>query len=46
MDDRIVAEILLRFYEDLALPGKAEPLPDLSGRPLSDPRAMRPPRGA
>lgn len=31
MDDRIAAEILLRFYEDLALRGQAEPLPDLSG---------------
>lgn len=31
MDDRIAAEILLRFYEDLALRGHAEPLPDLSG---------------
>ncbi len=31
MDDRIAAEILLRFYEDLALRGNAEPLPDLSG---------------
>lgn len=31
MDDRIAAEILLRFHEDLALRGKAEPLPDLSG---------------
>jgi hypothetical protein len=31
MDDRIAAEILLRFYEDFALRGKAEPLPDLSG---------------
>ena len=31
MDDRIAAEILLRFYEDLALHGNAEPLPDLSG---------------
>ena len=31
IDDRIAAEILLRFYEDLALRGKAEPLPDLSG---------------
>jgi len=31
MDDRIAAEILLRFYEDLALRGQAEPLSDLSG---------------
>ena len=31
MDDRIAAEILLRFYEDLALRGQAEPLPDLTG---------------
>ena len=31
MDDRIAAETLLRFYEDLALHGKAAPLPDLSG---------------
>lgn len=31
MDDRIAAEILLRFYEDLVLRGQAEPLPDLSG---------------
>ncbi len=31
MDDRIAAAILLRFYEDLALRGQAEPLPDLSG---------------
>lgn len=31
MDDRIAAEILLRFHEDLALRGQAEPLPDLSG---------------
>ena len=31
MDDRIAAEILLRFYEDFALRGKADPLPDLSG---------------
>ena len=31
MDGRIAAEILLRFYEDLALRGRAEPLPDLSG---------------
>ena len=31
MDNRIAAEILLRFYEDLALRGQAEPLPDLSG---------------
>ena len=30
MDDRIAAEILLRFYEDLAHDGQAEPLPDLS----------------
>jgi hypothetical protein len=30
MDDRIAAEILLRFYEDLAYRGQAEPLPDLS----------------
>jgi len=30
MDDRIAAEIVLRFYEDLALRGQAEPLPDLS----------------
>jgi hypothetical protein len=31
MDDRIAAEILLRFYEDIALRGQADPLPDLSG---------------
>lgn len=31
MDDRIAAENLLCFYEDLALRGNAEPLPDLSG---------------
>jgi hypothetical protein len=31
MDDRIAAEILLRFYEDLALRGQADLLPDLSG---------------
>jgi hypothetical protein len=31
MDDRIAAEILLRFYEELALRGHAEPLPDISG---------------
>jgi hypothetical protein len=30
LDDRIAAEILLRFYEDLALRGQARPLPDLS----------------
>ena len=30
MDDRIAAEILLRFYEDLVLQGQAEPLPELS----------------
>ena len=40
MDGRIAAEILLRFYEDLALRGQAEPLPDLSGalywHPLRD----------
>ncbi len=40
MDDRIAAEILLRFYEDLALRRQAEPLPDLSGalywHPLRD----------
>ena len=30
MDDRIAAEILLRFYEDLAHHGQAEPPPDLS----------------
>jgi hypothetical protein len=30
MDDRIAAEILLRFYEDLVIKGQAEPLPDLS----------------
>jgi hypothetical protein len=29
MDDRIAAEILLLFYEDLAARGKAEPLPDI-----------------
>ena len=28
-DDRIAAEILLLFYEDLAACGKAEPLPDI-----------------
>jgi antitoxin component HigA of HigAB toxin-antitoxin module len=31
LDDCIAGEILLRFYEDLALRGQAEPLPDLSG---------------
>jgi len=40
MDDRIAAEILLRFYEDLALRGQAESLPDISGalywHPLRD----------
>ena len=40
MDDRIAAEILLRFYEDLALRRQAEALPDLSGalywHPLRD----------
>ena len=30
MDDRIAAEMLLRFYEDPAHRGQAEPLPDLS----------------
>ena len=30
LDDRVAAEILLRFYEDLALRGQARPLPDLS----------------
>lgn len=30
LDARIAAEILLRFYEDLALRGHARPLPDLS----------------
>jgi hypothetical protein len=30
LDDRIAAEILLRFYEDLALRGHAEPLPDVT----------------
>jgi hypothetical protein len=30
LDARIAAEILLRFHEDLALLGHAEPLPDLS----------------
>ena len=30
LDARIAAEILLRFYEDLALRGQARPLPDLS----------------
>lgn len=30
LDARIAAEILLRFYEDLALRGQVEPLPDLS----------------
>jgi hypothetical protein len=30
MDDRIAAEILLRFYEDLAGHEQAKPLPDLS----------------
>lgn len=30
MDNRIAAEILLRFYEDLAHRGQTEPLPDLS----------------
>jgi len=29
LDDRIAAEILLLFYEDLAARGKAEPLPDI-----------------
>jgi antitoxin component HigA of HigAB toxin-antitoxin module len=31
LDARIAAEILLRFYEDLAHRGQAEPLPDLPG---------------
>lgn len=31
MEYRIAAEILLRFYEALALRAKAEPLPDISG---------------
>ena len=31
LDDRIGAEILLRFYEDLVLRGQAEALPDFSG---------------
>ena len=31
MDDRIAAEILLRFYDDLASRGYGEPLPDFSG---------------
>jgi hypothetical protein len=30
LDARIAAEILLRFYEDLALCGQTEPLPDVS----------------
>jgi hypothetical protein len=38
MDDRIVAEILLRFYEDLAVRGQANPLPDVStvSHPLNE----------
>jgi hypothetical protein len=46
LDARIAAEILLRFYEDLALRGQAEPLPDLSGakmwHPLHERLSYRP----
>jgi hypothetical protein len=39
LDHRLAAEVLLLFYEDLALRGKAAPLPDLPGvawHPLHD----------
>jgi hypothetical protein len=46
MDDRVAAEILLRFYEDLALRGQAEPLPDLlnarTWHPLAERISYRP----
>jgi hypothetical protein len=41
LDARIAAEILLRFYEDLALRGQAEPLPDLSNATVWHPLSER-----
>lgn len=41
LDARVAAEILLRFYEDLALRGTAEPLRDLSDARVWHPLAER-----
>lgn len=41
LDARVAAEILLRFYEDLALRGKTEPLRDLSDARVWHPLAER-----